>query len=255
MTIVAHSREPMKREHAMIRIVAAALIAAGIAVGGWMIGNGLVHMRNQRYVTVKGLAERDVKADIALWRIRFVETGDQLADVQAKVQHDDAAVTAFLAKHGLDKNAIAFRNTEVTDRAAQMYGNNQYKTRFIVTGTIMVRTRDVDAVAAAAQDTGALIAEGVALGDASGGSDEGPTYLFDKLNALKPSMIAEATKNARAAAEQFARDSGSKLGGIRGANQGVFEILPRDKAPMLQQDRQVDKTVRVVATLDYELAN
>ena len=239
----------------MSRAIAGLLIAAGLVIGGWFIGTGFAHSRNERFVTVKGLAERDVKADIALWRIRFVQTGNDLADVQAKVQQDDAAVTAFLAKHGLDGDAIAFRNVQVNDRAAQMYGNNEFKTRFIVTGTIMVRTKNVDAVAAAAQDTGALIAQGVVLGDANGGVDEGPTYLFDGLNALKPSMIAEATKNARAAAEQFARDSGSTLGGIRRANQGVFVILPRDKAPMLQEDRQVDKTVRVVATLDYTLTD
>ncbi len=183
----------------------------------------------------------------------LLETGDQLADVQAKIQHDDEAVAAFLAQHKLGKDTIAFRNIQVTDRAAQMYGNQQYKTRFIVAGTIMVRTNDVDDVAAAAQDTGALITQGVVLGGANGGNDEGPTYLFDGINALKPAMIAEATRNARAAAEQFARDSGSKLGGVRRANQGVFEILPRDKAPMLQQDKQVEKTVRVVATLEYEL--
>lgn len=237
----------------MTRLVAGLLIAIGLIVGGWFIGNGFAHSRNERFVTVKGLAEQDVEADVALWRIRFVETGDKLTDVQTAVQHDDAAVTAFLSQHKLGKGDIAFRNVQVTDRAAQMYGNQQYKTRFIVTGIIMVRTKNVGAVAAAAQDAGALIAQGVVLGDANGGNDEGPTYLFDGINALKPSMIAEAMKNAREAAEQFARDSGSKLGGIRRANQGVFQILPRDKAPMLQEDKQVDKTVRVVATLDYTL--
>lgn len=237
----------------MARSFAALLIAAGLVIGGWFIGDGFAHSRHERFVSVKGLAERDVKADVALWRIRFVQTGNDLADAQAKVQQDDAAVTAFLARHKLGGDAIAFRNIQVNDRAAQMYGNNEFKTRFIVTGTIMVRTGNVDAVAAAAQDTGALIAQGVVLGDANGGNDEGPTYLFNGLTALKPSMIAEATRNARAAAEQFAHDSGSRLGGIRRANQGVFEILPRDKAPMLQQDHQVEKTVRVVATLDYTL--
>lgn len=237
----------------MTRIVSALFVAMGLIVGGWFIGRGFDHSRRQSWVTAKGLAERDVKADIALWRIRFVETGDQLADVQAKIQHDDATVAMFLARHKLDKGAIAFRNIQVTDRAAQMYGNQQYKTRFIITGTIMVRTQNVDAVAAAAQDTGALIAQGVVPGDANGGNDEGPIYLFDGINALKPAMIAEATRNARASAAQFAHDSGSKLGSLRRANQGVFEILPRDKAPMLQQDKQVEKTVRVVSTLVYDL--
>jgi hypothetical protein len=237
----------------MSRILAALLVATGLIVGGWFIGHGFDHGRRQSSVTAKGLAERDVRADIALWRIRFVETGDKLADVQTRIQRDDEVVTAFLAQHKLGKDAIAFRNVQVTDRAAQAYGNQQYRTRFIITGAIMVRTPQVDAVAAAAQDTGTLISQGVVLGDANGGDDEGPTYLFDGINALKPAMIAEATRNARAAAEQFARDSGSKLGRLRHANQGVFEILPRDKAPMLQQDKQVDKTVRVVSTLVYDL--
>jgi hypothetical protein len=239
----------------MMRIIAAVLLAIGVALGGWFIGNGFAHRHPSRSVTVKGLAERNVKADIALWQIQFAETGDDLAGVQATIQKDDAAITAFLRDHKLGADAIAFHSVQVTDRAARNYGNDQYKTRFVVTGTIMVRTQDVDAVAAAAQDTGALIAQGVVLGNPDGGFNEGPNYLFDGINALKPSMIAEATQNARAAAEQFARDSGSRLGGIVRANQGVFEILPRDKAPMLQQDRQIDKTVRVVATLDYALVD
>lgn len=237
----------------MTRILAALLIAIGLVFAGWFIGHGFETGRNQRTVTVKGLAERDVKADLALWPIKFVETGEQLGDVQAKIQRDDATVTAFLARHKFGNDAIAFRTLDVTDRAAQAYGNNQYPTRFIIARTIMVRTPAVDAVAAAAQATGELIDGGVVLGGENGGNDNGPSYLFNRLNALKPSMIAEATKNARAAAEQFARDSGSKLGGIRDANQGVFEILARDKAPMLQEEHQVDKTVRVVATLDYAL--
>lgn len=233
--------------------VAAVLVAIGLALGGWFIGQGFAHRHAMRLVTVKGLAERNVKADVALWPIRFAETGDQLADVQAHVQRDAAAITAFLAKHGLGADAIAFRDVQVVDRAARDFGNQQFKTRFVVTGTLMVRTPHVDAVAAAAQDTGALIAQGVVLGNPEGNFNDGPAYLFDGINALKPAMIAEATRNARDAAQQFARDSGSRLGGILRANQGVFEILPRDKAPMLQQDKQIDKTVRVVATLEYEL--
>jgi hypothetical protein len=235
-------------------IVSALLLAVGIALGGWFTGHGFEAGRNARMVAVKGLAERDVKADLALWQLRFVRAGDQLVQVQAAIQQDDAAVTAFLRQHGLGPEAIAFRDLEVTDRAAQTYGDGKYPSRFIITRTVMVRSTDVDKVAAAYQASSALVDAGVVLGGDAPGNN-GPTYLFDGINALKPAMIAEATKNARDAAEQFARDSGSRLGGIQRANQGVFEILPRDKAPMLQQDKQINKTVRVVATLEYRLVD
>jgi hypothetical protein len=239
-------------ETAMKWIVSALLLALGLAAGGWCIGHGFEAGRNVRVVSVKGLAERDVKADLALWQLRFVRAGDQLADAQAAIQKDDAAVTAFLAGHGLGAGSIAFRDLEVTDRAAQAYGDGKYPSRYIVTRTVMVRSADVDKVAAAYQASSALVDAGVVLGG-DGPGNGGPIYLFDGINTLKPAMIAAATRNARAAAEQFARDSGSRLGGIQRANQGVFEILPRDKAPMLQQDRQINKTVRVVATLEYRL--
>lgn len=232
----------------------ALLLAIGLALGGWFIGHGFEAGRTQRVVVVKGLAERDVKADLALWQLRFVRAGDQLSNVQAAIQKDDATVTAFLQQHGLGPQSIAFRDLEVTDRAAQTYGDGKFPSRFIITRTVMVRSTDVDKVAAAYQASSALVDAGVVLGGDNPGNS-GPIYLFDGINQLKPAMIAEATKNARTAAEQFARDSGSRLGGIRFANQGLFEILPRDKAPMLQQDKQINKTVRVVATLEYRLVD
>ncbi|KGI78923.1 SIMPL domain-containing protein [Oleiagrimonas soli] len=235
----------------MKRILAAALVAVGLIAGGWFVGHGFEAGRLHRAVTVKGLAERDVKADLALWPIRFVEAGNDLKAVQTAIQRDDASVDAFLKKHGLPADAIDFRQLEVTDRAAQAYGTGNYPNRFIITRTVMVRTPDVDTVAKASQATGELVDAGVVLSDQNGSS--APSYLFNGLNQLKPAMIAEATRNARAAAEQFAHDSGSHLGGIVQANQGVFQILPRDKAPMLQEERQVQKTVRVVATLRYAL--
>ncbi len=118
----------------------------------------------------------------------------------------------------------------------------------------MVRSTDVDKLEATSQATSELVAAGVVLNNENAESN-GPTYLFNGLTKLKPEMIAEATTHARAAAQQFAHDSGSQLAGIRTANQGLFEILPRDKAPMLQEQRQVLKTVRVVSTIDYSLAD
>lgn len=242
----------MRTENAMTRIVAAVLLAIGLLGGGWFVGHGFEAGHHDRYVTVKGLAERDVKADLALWPIRFVAAGNQLDKVQASIQNDETAVMAFLKRHGLGADSISFRQLDVTDRAAQAYNNGNYPSRFIIARTLMVRSTDVDMVAAAVQKTGELVDAGVVLSD-EGGGYSGPAYLFDGINKLKPEMIAEATKNARAAAEQFARDSQSTLGGIRHASQGVFQILARDKAPMLQEKHQVLKTVRVVSTVQYTL--
>jgi len=91
------------------------------------------------------------------------------------------------------------------------------------------------------------------LGTGGGYGDNTPTFLFTRLNDLKPAMIAEATARAREAATQFAKDADSRLGGIRRANQGVFVILPRDQAPGIQEERQLRKILRVVSTIDYYL--
>ncbi|HET8899569.1 MAG TPA: SIMPL domain-containing protein [Rhodanobacteraceae bacterium] len=235
----------------MKNIVAALLLAVGLIAAGWFVGQGFERGHNPRHVQVKGLAERDVKADLALWPLRFVEAGNDLKAVQAAIQRDDALVQGFLARHAIDAKQIAFRDLEVTDRAAQSWGDANYPNRYIVSRTLMVRTSDVDTVYKAAQATGELVDAGVVLDSQNGNNT--PTYLFNGLNELKPKMITEATANAREAAAQFVADSGAKLGGILSANQGVFQILARDKAPMLQEERQIDKTVRVVSTIDYAL--
>lgn len=231
------------------------LVALGLATAGWFVGHGFELGRSSdRYVTVKGLSERDVKADVALWPIRFVAAGDDLGAVQARIQHDEQAVLAFLARHELSSKNIAFRTLDVTDRAAQAYNSGGYPTRFIISRTLMIRSDDVDKLQKATQATSELVDAGVVL-DSSAYGGGSAAYLFDGITALKPEMIAEATKNARLAAQQFARDSGSTLGGIRHASQGVFQILPRDKAPMLQAEQQVLKTVRVVSTVQYTLVD
>lgn len=234
-------------------IVAAGLIALGLALAGWFVGEGLVSARSgDRSVAVKGVAEREVKADLVLWPLRFVATSNQLAEAQAKIVRDGETVGAFLAKGGLPAAAVQVYRTEVTDLLAQAYRSGPVESRFIVAQTVMVRSDDVERVAALAARIGDVIAAGVIL--ASEG-EQGPFFLFTRLNDIKPEMIAEATRNARAAATQFAADSGSRVRGIRQASQGLFQILPRDAAPGQLEERQVLKTVRVVTTVEYRLAD
>jgi hypothetical protein len=233
--------------------LAMALLAAGVAAAGWFVGNGFVRGRTaDRYVSVKGVAQRDVVADIALWPIRFTSSDDALAQAQKKFDDSKKAILAFLAKNGIDASRTELESFEVADAMADRYRSQTPSSRFIVSGTLMVRVDDPKLVQKASQNVGELAESGVVItsGSQYGG---GPTYLYTKLNDSKPEMIAEATASAREAAQQFAKDSGSHLGPIRQASQGVFQILPRDPAPGVAEESQSNKTVRVVTTVEYYL--
>ena len=230
------------------------LVAIGIVLCGWFVGRGFTKARTaDRFVSVKGVSERDVRADMALWPIRFTSTDDNLARAQQKFDDSRGVVVAFLGRHGIDAANVELQNFDVTDVLANPYrGAGEVTSRYIISGTLMVRVEDPTLVQKASQDLGSLVSAGVVF-SSQGGYAAGPTFLFTRLNDLKPEMIAEATASAREGAEQFAKDSGSHLGKIRQASQGVFQILPRDRAPGIMEESQINKTVRVVSTVEYSL--
>ena len=234
------------------RWVEAVIVALGLAVGGMFVGGGIAKGRTaDRFVTVRGVSEREAKADLALWPIRFVAADNDLARAQVRITESADKVRAFLTTHGIDAARVEVQQYNVVDTQANQYGSRDTASRFIIQQTIMVRSNNPDVVFEASQKVSELVNGGVILNSQEGGS--GPTYLFTKLNDIKPPMIAEATASARQSAEQFAKDSGSALGGIRQATQGYFSILPRDQAPGIQEAHQRQKTVRVVTTVEYYL--
>ncbi len=240
----------MSQPSGFAKVVAALLVAGGIGAAGWMVGKGIENMRSlDRFVTVKGLAERDVKADKAVWPITYVATDDVLQNAQAKIDADTQTLLDFLASHGITRQQTELQNLQVTDQLAQAYRSGPVESRYIVNQTIQVRTDDVDAVVEASQDIGKLLQGGIVLGGQ--GYNAGPSFLFTGLNDIKPEMIAAATANARQAAQQFATDSGGELAGIRRANQGLFQIMAGDGAPNMNESSQINKTVRVVTTMEY----
>ena len=240
----------MVQSSGLVKVVAAVIVGVAIAGAGWFVGNGIANMRSlDRYVTVKGLAEQDVQADRAVWPITFVATDDVLQTAQAKIEADTKTLLDFLASHGISKEMTELQNLQVTDQLAQSYRSGPIESRYIVNQTIQVRTDDVKAVVAASQDIGKLLQGGIVLGGQ--GYNPGPSYMFTGLNDIKPEMIAAATANAREAALQFAADSGGQLGGIRRATQGLFQILAADGAPNMNEASQINKTVRVVTTMEY----
>jgi uncharacterized protein len=236
------------------------LLAFGLIVGGWVMGTQIKATRlSDRYVTVKGLVERKVKSDLAIWPLSYKQAGDDLSLVYAKTEADKKAVLQFLDQQGIQSSEIELGVVRVVDTQANEYGGpNRAPHRYIAEQQVTVRTSRVDQVAAAAQKTMQLLQKGIVLNSNPG---QGLIYKFTGLNSIKPDMITEATRNARAAADRFASDSGSKVGSIRQANQGVFSILPADQGSdggdssngSFTADSSLMKTVRVVTSVQYYL--
>lgn len=236
------------------------ILAISLAAAGWFVGSGITSVRTaDRFVTVKGVAEREVLADLALWPIQLAVTDDNLSLAQTRINQNIAKVTAFLAANGIDSSQMELSGFKVTDVLANPFQRvERAGSRFIIQQTVLVRSLDPERVRITSQKVGELVNSGVVLSSGPEWGPGGPTYVFRKLNDLKPAMIAEATAEARRAAQEFAKNSRSRLGGIHRANQGQFVILPRDAAASEQgvgasEQSQIYKVVRVVSTVEYLL--
>jgi hypothetical protein len=227
-----------------------------MTLGGLLIGGGFARARStDRYVTVKGISEREVRADLAIWPLRLVAASDDLATANAQLQTSLDRIRAFLAANQIDASQATLQDFSVTDAETNQYsGGGARGARFVIRQTVVVRSTKPELIRAASQKVSELVSSGVVLSSGGEYGNGGPTFVFTGLNKLKPQMIGEATARARESAEQFARDSHSSIGGIRRASQGVFEILPRDQAEGITEASQIIKSVRVVSTIDYALS-
>lgn len=245
--------EKCSKCNGLIKLIAIIILAVGIAISGGLIGQGFYKGRAvDRSVTVKGLDEVQVVADKAFWPIRFSVIGDNLTQAMSEIRADEKVVRDFLEKHGINKDDISVNSFEVIDKNADPYRTSDYVGgRYIINQILMAHTDTPDKIATALQDVGKLTEAGVIVTSNYYGMQ--PSYLFTTLNDLKPQMIANATANARVAAEQFAKDSNSTLGSIIRANQGQFQILPRDQMDTATEQQQINKVVRVVTTIEYQL--
>ncbi len=234
------------------KVMSVTLLALGVVLGGFFPGYYYYHAKmDSNTVLVKGLAEMNVKADLAVWNIKFVVTGNDVVKAQQEMAAQTVVVKNFLLKNQIAENEISVGLLETTDRMADMYNSgNDNNVRFILTQNMTVKSSDVDKIAATLNKSGELVAKGVIF---SRSYDYPVSYLFTKLNEIKPEMLAQATKNAREAAEEFAKNSGSSVGKIRVANQGVFSILPSEQTMYTSEMQQINKKVRVVSTIEYWL--
>ena len=220
----------------------------GMAVFATLAGHTLRSVkRMEEFVTVKGLSEREVPADLGIWPITFNVDENDLTNLQGQIQKARKTVYQFLAESGFEQTEISNAPPQITDWQASSVavGESKRPFRYQANITVLLRSAKVPKVKSALETCDKLVQQGIAL---SGGDYHGkPQFLFTGLNAIKPSMIQEANRNARKAAESFAADSNSPVGAVRHAVQGPFEINDVDSS---SPDRKI---VRVVTTVDFYL--
>jgi hypothetical protein len=241
-----------RRPQVQIALAASVPLAVGLMVGGYMLGDGLTRAKAyERSVTVRGLAERNVTADLATWTLSYSATSTDFAAAQASVEADTKAIRAFFKELGFPDDAVQPTGVNVT-RNETYYGSGEPRPpTFTVRQRVALRTHDIARAQRAVRRQFDLVRRGVMLEEGSG-----VAYVFTKLNAIKPEMVAEATREARAAAQQFANDSNTGVGAIKSATQGYFEISARDgegESGNWGAANTPYKKVRVVTTVRFAL--
>lgn len=249
----------MEKNHPIV--ISTVALSVALVLSAFLISGGLSSIKsNNRYVTVRGLNEQDVKSDLVVWQLRFKTTGDDLGVTQAELDKQKQSVIDFLTQAGFDANTISPQGIRVVDKQANEYGTDAYTTkRYILSTAVTLRSDKVDLAAQTQQKMSNLIKSGVALSD-DGYCGNIPNYLFTKLNDIKIDMLAKATQNARDAGNQFATDAKAKLGSIRTATQGYFSISAQDSIQegsgsnnSCGDSDSIMKKIRVVTTIDYFL--
>ena len=227
-------------------IGAAVITAVGMIIMGMSIANGIVTFKDRdRTVVVKGLSEREMKADKVTWSLTYKEIGNDPSAMYDLLEQKNRKVVAFLKSAGIKDDEISINPAEIADRQADNYGNEIMNYRYKAKSVITVTSNNIDQVRQLMRRQAELMKQGIAI--VSEEYSNNVTYEFTGLNRIKPEMVQEATKNARATAQKFADDSGSKLGDIRSAQQGQFSIENRDNnTPYI-------KRIRVVNTMEYAL--
>lgn len=228
--------------------IEAGLLAVGMIVMGLFIWFGLKSFSaRDRFVTVKGLAEMEVKADNVIWPLVYKNVGNDLPALYDNISKANAGIKSYLSRNGITDSEISVSAPQIVDLKADRYNDNKASDRYNITSVITVSTNKVELVRKMMSQMGELLKEGIAI--SVGDYNTQLKYDFTSLNKIKPRMIEQATINARESAQKFAKDSDSKLGKIKSASQGLFSIEDRDS------NTPYVKKVRVVTTVDYYLDN
>jgi hypothetical protein len=240
-------------------IVSAIILGVALVVCAVVLGRSVQRFKaDDRFISVKGFSEREVKADFAIWSLKVRTANNDLLEGSRELEVAKTKVYRFLTKNGINPKEISQKDLSVSDREAREYRTENVSTRYIFEETVEVRSTNVDLVQKVSRMTGELLSAGVALSVKE--DFNALRFIYTKLNEVKPVMLAEATRNARKAGEEFARESDTRLGEMRKATQGLFSIVDRDASLSGQAEggyysgsADIFKKIRVVISVDYSI--
>lgn len=226
----------------LTRLLSSLILALGLCLGAYFIAQSIYHFKNfDRFVEVKGLAEKEVLSDLGVWQINYALTGNDIKDLYQQMNQNQQIVTQFLTQKGFSADEISAKNANVTDNWANQYSQpNEKLPHYQLSAGVIVSSHNVDLIQKSNDQINQLIDQNIAF------SYNQIQYFFNGLNDIKSEMLNEATSNAKSTAATFATQSQSQIAGIKYANQGVFSINDLESNP-------IRKKVRVVVSVQYFL--
>jgi len=246
-------------------VLGSIFISLGLIGGGFAVSKGIYKFKtSSNHVTVKGISERNVKSDLGIWEIDYREMGGNLSQLTQAIQTDQGKVVAFLKQHGFTDEEMEVQPFRVEDKMISIYNKTDAAAmvdqRYTITSGVRVRSSRVDLIRSTTSTASTLIQQGLQLLFDVNSVSPNPSYYYTTLDSIRPAMLSESTKSARILADQFAKDANMKIGGIITANQGLFQIMSKDTSTMSADWNSsqsalssIDKKVRLVTTIDYNL--
>jgi uncharacterized protein len=227
-------------------ILGVALIIVGVFVSGTWVE---VSNRNAT-ISVTGSAKKEINSDLVVWRSRFSRQSKTLSESYNKLKDDLAKVKKYLIAKGIPEKDLTV--SAIQTRKMQEFKNGMETgviNGYELSQQIEVSSKDVDKITAISRESTELINEGVEF------ESFPPEYFYTKLADLKVSMLAEATKDAKARAEQIAQSSGSKIGKVRSARMGVLQITPKNSNMVsdygVNDTSSPEKEITAVVTIGF----
>ncbi|MFN7662363.1 MAG: SIMPL domain-containing protein [Alphaproteobacteria bacterium] len=238
-------------------ILIALIGAFGLVISGHLISRSLQRFGgNNNQVTVRGIGERDVKANYGSWQIEFLVRESNLEKAMKSFKKTNQVIQEFLKEQGFNPKEISLGVPNVRFGREDKFGlENREENRHVnVEGVVYVVSEDVEKIQAAFVQMSRLFERGVILN----GWNQFPVYSIKNFDTLRPELLEEATKSAQMVAEKFASAGNVKLGRVKNLNQGAFSINSKEEGSAEnmgsgQKPSSYNKVVRVVVHVTYSI--